>query len=333
MNIIVRKLKLYRVATFAKFLGQSWKDAGFAVRELHSGSHLGTYLDIVFWYLFYGFNFNDYCTFRFWEKSSEERKTYISFRRNDKLRLAFSNPSVYQLFLKKDKFNKRFEKYVKRKWLCTENSSETDIAMFLQSHSEVIAKPLTDYGGHGVLKFTSSDGNNDLIINNLKRGGYLLEEKISNAKPLQCIAPASLNTIRIVTVIDPEEKLHIICALLRMGNGISFTDNYTNGGMACPIDIETGKLRDTAYGKNCTEYQKHPFSGITFDGFDVYGFDECLKLVKEVAFVEPSARFVGWDFAVTPNGIELIEGNIPPGEDVTQIGTGKGILEEISKLK
>lgn len=35
---------------------------------------------------------------------------------------------------------------------------------------------------------------------------------------------------------------------------------------------------------------------------------------KEVAYYEPDARYVGWDLAITPNGVELLEGNIPPGK-------------------
>jgi len=60
---------------------------------------------------------------------------------------------------------------------------------------------------------------------------------------LSLIAPASLNTLRFVTVIDKEQNLHIIAALLRMGNGTAITDNYHDGGMACAIDIETGRLK------------------------------------------------------------------------------------------
>ena len=45
----------------------------------------------------------------------------------------------------------------------------------------------------------------------------------------------------------------------------------------------------------------------------------------EIAYIEPGARYVGWDIALTPGGIELLEGNIPPGQDLTQIATGCGI--------
>lgn len=117
-----------------------------------------------------------------------------------------------------------------------------------------------------------------------------------------------------------------------MGNGSSFTDNYHDGGLACAIDISSGKLKGKAYGMGCAEYESHPFSKIIFDGYTIEGFSDCLCLVKKLAFVEPEARYVGWDFAITPDGIDIIEGNIPPGEDITQIAAGRGLWNEIQKL-
>ncbi len=117
-----------------------------------------------------------------------------------------------------------------------------------------------------------------------------------------------------------------------MGNGKAHTDNYHDGGMACPIDVYTGKLVGKAYSMNCAEYTTHPMSGIHFDGYKVTGFDTCLDMIKEIVKMNLEARYVGWDFAVTPHGIELLEGNIPPGEDITQIAAGRGLWYDIVKV-
>jgi hypothetical protein len=76
---------------------------------------------------------------------------------------------------------------------------------------------------------------------------------------------------------------------------------------------------------NCVSYDVHPYSKIKFDGYEIPRFKECVELIRELAFEEPEARYVGWDLAITPKGIELLEGNIPPGEDITQIATGHGM--------
>lgn len=134
-------------------------------------------------------------------------------------------------------------------------------------------------------------------------------------------------------MIDKNEQLHIIASLLRMGNGTAITDNYHDGGMACAIDIPSGKLKGKAYGMNCASYDVHPFSKITFEGFEIPNYDECVETILDIAFMEPEARYVGWDIALTPNGIELLEDNIPPGEDITQIATGCGMWYKMLEWK
>ena len=338
MNWLFRKLKLYRVITVLKFCKESWRNALFLKEKCQRKSRVSLWLDQIYWYVRYGNDFNDYCTFKFWEKTSQEKKAYISVRRNDYLRYEFSKPDVFQLFLDKARFNSRYQSYVKRGWLTTQGKTEEDIYNFIEKYDDVIAKPLKDYGGHGVIKISRKAENYQqaiLEVMTLMSQGvpYILEETIENVDYIKAFAPNSLNTLRFVTVIDNKNMLHVVAALLRMGNGFAVTDNYHDGGMACPINMSDGRLDKSAYGMKCVEYNIHPFSNIKFEGYYLPDFFRCLDIVKEVAFYEPDARYVGWDFAITPQGIELLEGNIPPGEDITQIATGKGIWYEMLKWK
>lgn len=212
------------------------------------------------------------------------------------------------------------------------------IDAFAKKYPSVIAKPLSDFGGHGVMKLNVASGDYKECLNVLKERldkgeTFIVEETICNTDELKSIAPNSLNTVRLVTVIDQNKQLHIIASLLRMGDGNAITDNYHDGGMACAIDLETFKMRGNAYGMNCKEYREHPYSKIVFDGYQLNNIDKCVEMVKEIAFMEPEARYVGWDFAITPNGIELLEGNIPPGEDITQIATGCGMWYKMLEWK
>lgn len=327
-------LALHKIKTVFRHLVKSWKDSEFIVKKSPDKNRLSAYFSLLYWFYFYGNDFNDYCTFRFWEKSTAQKKSYISLRRNDRLRFALSTTESHQLFLDKAAFNTRFAKYVKRRWMLAADASDSAIDEFIVKNRNVIAKPLTDFGGHGVMKISSD--NQRLtppdLYGTLRTGNYILEECIENAPAIKSIAPGSLNTVRIVTVIDRDGCLHILAAVLRMGNGTAITDNYHDGGMACAIDVSSGTLIGRAFGMGCVEYSRHPLSDIVFDGFHIGGFDKCLDLVKEIAFVEPSARYVGWDFAITPDGIDLLEGNIPPGEDITQIAAGHGLWYEINKL-
>lgn len=324
MNL-AKTLKIHRVSTVFKYLGKSLDYSKF-VSQHSSMNQIHAYFSLLYWYYFYGNDFNDYCTFRFWDKSHKEKKSYISFRRNDILRYALSTPKVYEIFLDKVKFNKRFKKYILRNWIEVNGKENLPIREFLDEYGCAIYKPRNDYGGHGIMKIESNSLCNSLM------GRGIIEEIIENSDCLKRIAPGSLNTIRIVTLIDKYGNLHILASVLRMGNGSSFTDNYHDGGLACAIDYTTGMLKGNAFGMGCKEYSEHPFSKIKFDGYKVDGFQECLNLVRELAFEEPEARYVGWDFAITPKGIDLIEGNIPPGEDITQIAAGRGLWNEIKEL-
>lgn len=322
---LATKLKLHRFATVFRYMGESWGNSRFVISQSPDTNRLSAYLSLLYWFYFYGNDFNDYCTFRFWNKTRIEKKSYISLRRNDVLRFTLSTPRVYDIFLDKARFNHRFKDYIHRNWIEVKDNDKKTVDEFLNEYGSAIYKPRTDFGGHGIVRLNADEKRNSL------RDG-ILEQVIENSDCLKCIAPGSLNTIRIVTLIDKHGNLHILAAVLRMGNGSSFTDNYHDGGMACAIDCSSSRLKGNAYGMGCKEYSEHPFSKIIFDGYKVEGFEECLDLVKNIAFVEPEARYVGWDFAITPNGIDLIEGNIPPGEDITQIAAGHGLWYEIQKL-
>jgi hypothetical protein len=263
---------------------------------------------------------------------------YISLRRNNILRVDLSTPEVYKLFLDKAAFNKKFCNYIHRAWIDTKNNKWENILDFIKANSPVIAKPLEDYGGHGIFKINFKSIDYEVSMKRLRccldnGNNFIIEEIIENREDIKVLAPGSLNTIRFVTVIDKNKELHIIASLLRMGNGNALTDNYHDGGMACAIDLKNGCMRGDAYGMFCHKYSIHPFSKVKFDGYKLDGFEEWVKIIKEVAMVEPSARYVGWDLAVTRNGLELLEGNIPPGEDITQIATQRGMWYDMLEWK
>lgn len=329
-------MKFYKVKTVLKYCYSSWRNSAF-IKDKFNQNQIVTYFDLVYCFLRYGADFNDYCTFEFWKKTNQERDSYISLRRNDVLRFSFSTRSVYQLFLDKAAFNERFHKYIKRGWITTEGYSFEEIETFISRYDGVIVKPLSDYGGKGVFLIQPKMDDYQEKMNRLKilinKDKYIIEEFVTNCDSLKEIAPGSLNTLRFVTVIDKDNKLHIIASLLRMGNGISITDNYHDGGMACAIDLATGKMKGEAKGMHCMSYAIHPYSKIVFEGFSVQNFFKCVDLIKEIAFVEPEARYVGWDIALTPDGIELLEENIPPGEDITQIASGGGMWHKMLEWK
>lgn len=149
---------MHKIRTVLRYAVTSWHNAKDLqeLRKEDRNSRLGNYLSLLYWFYRYGFDYNDYVTFRFWKKTYNQKKAYISLRRNDKLRFALSTPRVYKLFLDKALFNTRFAEYIYRSWIDASVCSDAGINDFIFLHSEVIAKPKNDYGGHGIIKLSSA---------------------------------------------------------------------------------------------------------------------------------------------------------------------------------
>lgn len=86
-----------KIKTVLKYSISSWKNSTYVVEQKPTTNRFLAWVDLIYWFVRYGHDFNDYCTFEFWEKTPEERKSYISLRRNDVLRFAFSTPRVHKL--------------------------------------------------------------------------------------------------------------------------------------------------------------------------------------------------------------------------------------------
>jgi len=98
-----------------------------------------------------------------------------------------------------------------------------------------------------------------------------------------------------------------------VGIGKSIVDNFSAGGALYNIDINTGYIDNKGIGHDYNKYIFHPDTNICMLGFQIPNWDNVIKNVCQAAGMIPNCRFIGWDVAVTCNGIELIEGNHNPG--------------------
>ena len=59
-------------------------------------------------------------------------------------------------------------------------------------------------------------------------------------------------------------------------------------------------------------------------GLRIPHFDKLKAFVERMARLNPKAKLVGWDIAITETGFELIEGNFAADETIMQFdGIGK----------
>ena len=94
------------------------------------------------------------------------------------------------------------------------------------------------------------------------------------------------------------------------------------------VDKTEGKVSSLASGRKYLNLTKHPDTGVFLPGFQIPHWDKCLKLINEVARMTSTVRYVGWDVAITPDDVCLIEAN--PGGDfnIYQESTQTGCKKE-----
>ena len=130
--------------------------------------------------------------------------------------------------------------------------------------------------------------------------------------------PYAVNCMRMATVYWKGES-HLLYAVLKTGNHGKFVDNLENGGYACHMDLETGKVTGPGHTNKQELVEEHPMTGVRFEGFQVPYFAEACELAKRAAAVVPTVGYIGWDMAITENGPAIIEGNHFAAYDFPQL--------------
>lgn len=138
--------------------------------------------------------------------------------------------------------------------------------------------------------------------------------------------PDSPNTIRIVTMIDPETREpYVAAAVQRIGTSASSpVDNWSKGGIAANVDLETGELSAAVSypdGDRRGEHDVHPETGAKIRGRTVPSWAATVEEVLAMAdYLGSLTPYVGWDVLQTDDdgSFVVIEGNNWPDIDVIQ---------------
>lgn len=266
----------------------------------------------------YGARPIDYERFEFHRKSNYERNRYMTILRYFKIAKKIDWATFRDISGNKSRELEIFKDFIHREWMVIDaDTSEVSIHEFVQSHAALIAKPVHGEQGHGIFMIKNAE-DQDRLIAESKSVPFILEEVIENAEYIKRINPSSLNTIRATTFIDGKGNLHIVSIILRVGIPGSHVDNWGSGGIGYNFDLESGVCNMPGKDKKNRSYIFHPGSNEKMVGFELNDFTCLRDYITKLAFILPSARYVGWDIAVTPSGFELIEMNCPAGHDMFQ---------------
>ncbi|MCB0472537.1 MAG: hexapeptide transferase, partial [Flavobacteriaceae bacterium] len=143
-----------------------------------------------------------------------------------------------------------------------------------------------------------------------------------------------LNTVRIITQLNAEDKVDIIGSRLRITVN-SAVDNLAAGNIAAPIDPDSGVVTGPGVYSDITkeDEEKHPVTGVPIIGFKIPFWNETLAMVKEAALLHKENRSIGWDVAITDEGPELIEGNHDWCKLLWQLPVKHGLKPVLEKYK
>lgn len=222
-----------------------------------------------------------------------------------------------------------------------ESDGPETLSDLVDQHGGAVIKPISGTHGRGVRlvvpkgnqydvngeRYTSAEF--DALVEDLD--DVLITERIRQHEYAREIWPESVNTVRVLTVLDPDTGEPFVSRAVHRfgGEGTGPTDNWSSGGVAAPVDEETGELGEVVdYDpeSGVQRFDHHPDSGTTVAGKTVPAWDDVREAVLELASLHRCNPYIGWDVVQTEGGPVVLEGNCAPG--ITSLQLSGGLLED-----
>lgn len=274
----------------------------------------------------YGAGYVDYKIAEMYRLTPAQRATQITRAASNRIVAAMNDKAYWHHFDDKATFNTLFAAQVRRGWIDLRTTTPEAFTVWAKGRGDVIGKPIEGSSGQGIIRYPQGELPDLQAIR--ARGIDLLEDWVRQHETLSALCPTSVNTLRIATLLGDRQQ-GVVYAYLRVGNG-AVVDNVDQGGMAAPIDLDTGILCGVGADKQGNRYGEHPMTGVTIPGLAIPYWEEAKSMALEAMRVIPQVRFVAWDVAIAPDGPVFIEGNSFPSHAIPQFAAhfpdGIGIL-------
>jgi hypothetical protein len=204
---------------------------------------------------------------------------------------------------------------------------------------EFVVKPSNGVYGEGILFINKSNPgfSGSELFRSLDRhpqcDSFVIQEHLYNHPDIMALNPKKgLQTIRVTTFVKDAQTVEIVLAFFKPIAGENRIDNHrhgSTGNLLCPISITDGVLGDlTIVGDSgITRLDRHPDTGAVLKGQAMPHWPEISQSARSAALAFLPMRSIGWDIAVTPGGIFVIEGN--SRWDPPMFGNAGGIIKAI----
>ena len=178
----------------------------------------------------------------------------------------------------------------------------------------LIIKPLAAFGGRNIVLAERREGG--IVV----RGGRtetpldefalsdraIVQDFMTQDARMAAFSSASVNTVRVVTMLTPQDDIIIVNASFRCGVGGAFVDNFYAGGVSPGIDRAKGTMMKYAYDKRSKRYTAHPTTGLVFENHPVPEWDRIVDTAVGVQRAFSFFRLIGLDIALDENGRPVI---------------------------
>ena len=289
-----------------------WREG---LRDLHRAQGLSMpwlLADSIWCFIVYGCSIRQYTLGNFYRFRAPERRRVLTYRKLFRLIKATNNPSFVKYLEDKELFNTHFAKFISRKWIATSKMDAASFNELCSSETGIIVKPVGGTEGEGIEKISPEELKDpacrDKLFERLKAQDAIVEEVICQHRDM-AFGGKSVNTIRVMTLMDKSGNVSVVKALLRAGTGCSAVDNFHQGGCVYEVDLASGRICSLGKSMQRSDIIYHPGTDICMPGYLIPNWKAVLDGCLEAHRLLPQCRYISWDVAVTPSGIEMVEGN------------------------
>lgn len=173
-----------------------------------------------------------------------------------------------------------------------------------------------------------------------KEGGFIVQPWLEPHAALRPIMPGrALGAVRVVTLLVGDEvRVPFAFVKIPVGNIIFDAFNHgRSGNLMALVDVTDGRLSigwgpSRTHRRRLDTYAAHPDTGAAIEGFRVPCWPEVLQAVTAGARAFPELKTLGWDVAITPGGVSLLEANHHWDPEPLQVLLRRGFRPDMEAL-
>lgn len=268
----------------------------------------------------------EFVLYKLYELTDEQQDTFYLARYQKVLQKKYNkNQEFTKMLYDKERTNLYFSEFVRRPWCANNHATFEEFKETFKNSNRVIYKPSAGHRGYGIEAFSiNSDNIKEVYDKVVTYPAGVVEEFIVQHKDMSSLSPASVNSLRFVTLSSKKpitkdgKKMAIVYSIVRIGRGESIVDNLHSGGMVANVDMENGTLATHGADRSGNLFHAHPETNVVIKGFKIPYFEESLEMVKTAIEKYNVEGYIGWDIAISENGPMLLEVNDRPGSDGLQ---------------